>query len=170
MNQKTITMAIGEMILLAATAMSMTITENAFAAKYDINQAITGISSVRDEAQNAEGEREAFDIAKERVDVAAAPMTNYKIWVTLTNVPAGADDLIVNATIDRSGALSQETTVTSPSEGDVVKFSFKVPPSSTHSAIIGGTQANSPEINSCDVIPLPTKGGGPIRVDFSYPL
>ena len=67
----------------------------------------------------------AADIEDEQA-FAAAPTTNYKIWVTLTDVPVGADDLLVNATVNR-GLAVDEKLVTNPSEGDVVKFDFKVP-------------------------------------------
>lgn len=106
----------------------------------------------------------AADIEDEQA-FAAAPTTNYKIWVTLTDVPVGADDLLVNATVNR-GLAVDEKLVTNPSEGDVVKFDFKVPKGgSGNSAIICGTQANSPEINSCDLFPLPTKSGDALTID-----
>ena len=53
----------------------------------------------------------------------AAPTKKIQITVTLTDVPANAEDLIVNATISGPNYIdAQETTIVSPSEGDVVKF------------------------------------------------
>jgi len=100
----------------------------------------------------------------------AAPMKKYQVYVTLTGVPANADNLVMNATLNRAFALTQETTVSSPSEGDVVKFVFTVP-SGTNivDLVVCGAQQGSPELSDCNLYSLPSKGGGPIRVNFAYP-
>jgi hypothetical protein len=101
----------------------------------------------------------------------AAPMKKYQVYVTLTGpVPANAENLVMNATLNRAFALTQETTVSSPSEGDIVKFVFTVP-SGTNivDLVVCGAQQGSPELSDCNVYSLPSKGGGPIRVNFAYP-
>jgi hypothetical protein len=100
----------------------------------------------------------------------AAPMKKYQVYVTLTGVPANADNLVMNATLNRAFALTQETTVSSPSEGDVVKFVFTVP-SGTNvvDLVVCGAQQASPELSDCNLYSLSSKGGGPIRVNFAYP-
>jgi hypothetical protein len=101
----------------------------------------------------------------------AAPMKKYQVYVTLTGpVPANADNLVMNATLNRAFALTQETTVSSPSEGDVVKFVFTVP-SGTNivDLVVCGAQQGSPELSDCNLYSLSSKGGGPIRVNFAYP-
>jgi hypothetical protein len=100
----------------------------------------------------------------------AAPMKKYQVYVTLTGVPANADNLVMNATLNRAFALTQETTVSSPSEGDVVKFLFTVP-SGTNivDLVVCGAQQGSPELSDCNLYSLSSKGGGPIRVNFAYP-
>ncbi len=59
----------------------------------------------------------------------AASTKRYQIYVTLTGVPANAEELVVNATLFGPNyfAVYQEKTVSSPSEGEVVKLVFKVP-------------------------------------------
>jgi hypothetical protein len=93
--------------------------------------------------------------------------------VTLTDVPADAEDLEVNATITRGfSSISdpQIKTVSSPSEGDVVRFGFMVPSGGNEDSVfVCGTQVTS-GINSCELHSLPSeRGGGPIRVDLPYP-
>ncbi|MBD0360840.1 MAG: hypothetical protein ICV56_09045 [Nitrososphaeraceae archaeon] len=100
----------------------------------------------------------------------AAPMKRYQVYVTLTGVPANADNLVMNATLNRAFTFNQETTVSSPSEGDVVKFVFRVP-SETNivDLVVCGAQQGNPELVDCNLYSLPSKGGGPIRVNFAYP-
>ena len=104
----------------------------------------------------------------------AAPTTKkYQIYVTLTGVPANADNLVMNATLFGPNYLAgyQETTVSSPSTGDVVKFVFRVPSGGNENAfyLCGAQQAN-PNLSRCDLHDLPSSGGnGPIKVDFAYP-
>jgi len=100
----------------------------------------------------------------------AAPMKKYQVYVTLTGVPANADNLLMNATLNRAFALTQETTVTSPSEGDVVKFVVTVPSGrNIVDLVVCRAQQGSPELSDCNLYSLPSKGGGPIRVNFAYP-
>jgi hypothetical protein len=102
----------------------------------------------------------------------AAPMKKYQFFVTLTGVPANAEDLIMNATVTQGFAPInwQIKTVSSPFEGQVVKFVVKVPSGGNEdSFFICGKRVNS-GINSCEHHSLPsTGGGGPIRVDYTYP-
>ena len=99
--------------------------------------------------------------------------------MTLTDVPANAEDLIMNATILRMPFFvvvsdTAEETVSSPSEGDVVRFAdIRVPSGSNENAfLICAAQSTSPTINNtCDDFPLPSSGGGGglIRVAVTYP-
>jgi hypothetical protein len=104
----------------------------------------------------------------------AAPATKkYQFFVTLTDVPANAEDLKMNVTVTQgpgSPIAWQIKTVSSPSEGEVVKFVVKVPSGSNEDSFyVCGMQVNS-HINSCEYHSLPsTEGGGPIRVDYTYP-
>jgi hypothetical protein len=103
----------------------------------------------------------------------AAPATKkYQFFVTLTDVPANAEDLTMNVTVTQGFVpiAWQIKTVSSPSEGEVVKFVVKVPSGSNEdSFFVCGMQVNS-HINSCEHHALPsTGGGGPIRVDYTYP-
>jgi hypothetical protein len=110
----------------------------------------------------------AADIEDEQA-FAAAPTKRYQAVVTLTDVPAGAEDLIMNATLNRALAFTEFTTVTSPSDGDVVKFVFNVPKDTVLiDFVVCGEQAIS-GIADCDLHPLPNKVSGPIRVDYQYP-
>jgi hypothetical protein len=97
-------------------------------------------------------------------------MKRYQIYVTLTDVPANAEDLIMNATLGGPNSIySQFKTVSTPSEGEVVKFVFKVPSGGGETGgFICGEQATS-GISSCEQYSLPSTGSGPIRVDYSYP-
>ena len=101
----------------------------------------------------------------------AAPTKRYQIIVTLTDVPAGAEDLEVNATIFGPGYIAaQETIVSSPSEGDVVSFVFRVPSGNNvdRVSVCGNTEDFT--LSSCEPsLSLPTQGSKPIRVDYSYP-
>ena len=105
----------------------------------------------------------------------AAPSSKkYQVYVTLTGVPANAEDLEVNATIIRMPFFVQvsETqikTVTSPTNGDTVKFVFKVPAGSNENNVLVCGNTFDLSLSTCEVEPLPTKGGGPIRVDYTYP-
>jgi hypothetical protein len=102
----------------------------------------------------------------------AAPMKKYQFFVTLTDVPPNAEDLIMNATVTQGFVPInwQIKTVSSPSEGEIVKFVVKVPSGSNEdSFLICGMRVDSGN-NSCDYHFLPsTGGGGPIRVDYTYP-
>jgi hypothetical protein len=102
----------------------------------------------------------------------AAPMKKYQFFVTLTGVPANAEDLRMNATVTQGFVPInwQIKTVSSPSEGEVVKFVVKVPSGGNEdSFFICGMRVDS-GINRCDHHSLPTTGGGgPIRVDYTYP-
>jgi hypothetical protein len=100
----------------------------------------------------------------------AAPMKRYQAYVTLTDVPANAEALEVNATLNRDGAILQEQIVSSPSEGDTLKFVFKVP--SGTSIIEFDVCANlqsDPDIFNCDQHFFNGKVSGPIRVNLAYP-
>jgi hypothetical protein len=102
----------------------------------------------------------------------AAGMKTYQVYVTLQDVPPNPEALIMNVTlIDQPFFIVKSetlvTTVASPSNGQVVKFTFKVPSGgSEDNVFVCGTQAIS-QINDCDVNPLSPRG--PIRVDYSYP-
>jgi hypothetical protein len=102
----------------------------------------------------------------------AAPAKRYQIVVTLIGVPANAEDLIVNASVTRGFSIvgaDQPKTVSSPSEGEVIKFAVRVPSGSNEdSFFVCGMQLNS-HINSCEQNPLPSKVSGPIKVDYAYP-
>jgi hypothetical protein len=101
----------------------------------------------------------------------AAPAKRYQIIVTLTDVPAGAEDLEVNATIFGPGYIdAQEETVSNPSEGDVVRFVFRVPSENTvdRVSVCGNTEDFAE--SSCEPSQsLPSQGSKPIRVEYSYP-
>lgn len=105
----------------------------------------------------------------------AAPARKIEITVTLTDVPTGAEDLIVNATVSGPNYIdAKETTIVSPSTGDVVQFAFSVPSGSvaTHFHVCGNTEDLT--LSSCDGDPfnkpLPTRpGNSPIRVSADYP-
>ena len=105
----------------------------------------------------------------------AAPSSKkYQVYVTLTGVPANAEDLEVNATIIRMPFFVQvsETqikTVTSPTNGDTVKFVLTVPAGSNENNVLVCGNTFDLSLSTCEVEPLPTKGGGPIRVDYTYP-
>ena len=104
----------------------------------------------------------------------AAPATKkYQVYVTLTNVPANAEDLQMNVTISQgfgSVVPPQKTTVTSPSEGEnfVGKFIFNVPTGSNANSVRVCSNTDDFSVSSCELYPL-SKGGGTIRVDYPYP-
>jgi len=105
----------------------------------------------------------------------AAPTKKYQVYVTLTGVPANAEDLILNVTIMRlpffvSVSETQIKTVSSPSEGETVKFVLTVPAGSNENNVLVCGNTSDLRLSSCEVEPLPSKGGGPIRVDYTYPV
>ena len=107
----------------------------------------------------------------------AAPPTNkYQVRVTLTDVPADAADVLeVNVTIIRlpffiGVSETQVKTVSSPSDGDTVRFSFTVPAGRDENNILVCGNTVDLSLSDCNVHPIPTTGSGPIRVDFAYPL
>jgi len=97
-------------------------------------------------------------------------MKKYQAYVTLTGVPANAEALEVNATLNRNGAILQEQIVSSPSEGDTLKFVFTVP-SGTNIVdfIVCANLQSNLAIFNCDQHFFSGKVSGPIRVDFAYP-
>jgi hypothetical protein len=106
----------------------------------------------------------------------AAPARKYNVGVTLTGVPANAEDLEMNVTILRlpffiAVSETQIKTVSSPTDGDTVNFDFRVPAgSNANNVFVCGTVAISPDINRCDLEPLPSRSGNsPIRVDVEFP-
>ena len=105
----------------------------------------------------------------------AAPAKKYNIDVTLTGVPANAPALEVNATIAAPFfADAQEQIVSSPSDGDVVSFVFKVPSETSpdRRVLICGEQVINSVFNSCEFHPLPSsQGNKPVSldVDLEYP-
>jgi hypothetical protein len=80
----------------------------------------------------------------------------------------------VNATIGSPTYVdSQESTISSPSTGDVVKFIFRGPSGSVAKVFnVCGSNADF-TLSSCDIPinqPLLTTGASsPIRVDYAYP-
>jgi hypothetical protein len=101
---------------------------------------------------------------------AAPPGKKYQVYVTLTGVPANADNLILNATLNRASASSDETIVSSPSEGDTVKFVLRLASGTDiNDLIVCGTQQSDPDIFNCDQHFFSSEVRGPIRVDFEYP-
>jgi hypothetical protein len=105
---------------------------------------------------------------------AAPPSKKYQVYVTLTDVPTDAEDLEVNATIIRMPFFvivsnSPVETVTSPSNGDTVKFVLTVPAGSNENNVLVCGNTSDFSVSNCKVYPLPSKGGGPIRLEFPYP-
>jgi hypothetical protein len=104
---------------------------------------------------------------------AAPPMKRYQIFITLTGVPANAENLVMNITLTQGFASTgdrQFQLVSSPSEGEVVKFVFKVPSGGSEDSFLACASLTPSGINSCEHYLLPsTGGGGPIRVDYPYP-
>jgi hypothetical protein len=101
---------------------------------------------------------------------AAPPGKKYQVYVTLTDVPANADNLILNASLNRASASSDETIVSSPSEGDTVKFVLRLASGTDISSLeVCGSQQANPDIFNCDQHFFTGKVSGPIRVDFEYP-
>ena len=101
---------------------------------------------------------------------AAPPGKKYQVYVTLTGVPANADNLVLNATLNRALASSDETIVSSPSEGDTVKFVLTLASGTNiHDLIVCGAQEANPLFVDCDQHLFTGKVNGPIRVNFPYP-
>ncbi len=105
---------------------------------------------------------------------AAPPSKKYQVYVTLTDVPANAEDLEVNATIIRMPFFVIVSnfpveTVTNPSNGDTVKFVLTVPAGSNETDVLVCGNTFDFSVSNCIVYPLPSKGGGPIRLEFPYP-
>ena len=79
----------------------------------------------------------------------AAPGKKYQVYVTLSGVPANAEDLEMNVTIIRlpffvSVSETQIKTVSSPSEGETVKFVLTVPAGSNENNVfVCGTRVPS---------------------------
>jgi hypothetical protein len=78
----------------------------------------------------------------------AQPSNRYQIRVTLTGVPDNAEDLEMNASIIRGPFIvvsdPQIKTVSSPENGDTVRFSFRVPAGSNEDSVfICGTRTPS---------------------------
>src|SRR5215207_7872610 len=91
----------------------------------------------------------------------AAPMKKYQIVVTLTSVPANAEDLNIYANITNASSEldSQEKIVSSPSEGDVVKFVLTAPSGSATGFSVCGTIVPPPffgPTSTCDFGSLPS--------------
>jgi hypothetical protein len=103
---------------------------------------------------------------------AAPPAKKYQVYVTLTGVPANAEDLIVNATMLTSGQCCfgnfPEQTVSSPTNGDTVKFVLTLPKGSNEVSVLVCGNTSDFSVSNCEEYPLP-KGGGPIRLEFPYP-
>ena len=100
----------------------------------------------------------------------AAPLKTYRAYVTLTGVPANAEALEVNATLNRNGAILQEQIVSSPSEGDTLKLVFTVPSGTNiiDFSVCANLQSD-PDIFNCDQHFFNGKVSGPIRVNLAYP-
>jgi len=98
----------------------------------------------------------------------AAPMKKYQFYVTLIGVPANAEDLIMNVTLNQDFFPHQIKTVSSPTEGEVVKFVVSAPPANPNGFYVCGNTADF-TLSSCEFHSLPSKVSGPIRVDYSYP-
>jgi hypothetical protein len=78
----------------------------------------------------------------------------------------------VDATIGSTNYVDfKEATITSASEGDVVKFTFRVPSGSEATVFDVCAYTSGFRLSTCDVFnqPLPAKGSSPIRVDYAYP-
>lgn len=104
-----------------------------------------------------------------QVASAAPPGKKYQVYVTLTGVPANADNLLVNASINRA-FFTSNTLVSSPSTGDTVKFVIIVSSGTNiRDLFVCGTQESDPDINDCDIHTFTSKVSGPIRVNFAYP-
>jgi hypothetical protein len=90
--------------------------------------------------------------------------------VTLTDVPANAEALEVNATLNRDRDLLQETTVSSPSEGNTVEFVFRVEPrTNIIDFIVCANLESDEDIFNCEQVFFNGKVRGPIRVGLEYP-
>ncbi|HEX2471319.1 MAG TPA: hypothetical protein VHJ59_01075 [Nitrososphaera sp.] len=100
----------------------------------------------------------------------AAPSgKKYQVYITLTGVPDNAGALYLNGSLNRALASSFETTVSSPTEGQTLKFVLTVSSRNVQSLIIYGEQVANPDTGYYDEHTFTGKVNGPIRVDFSYP-
>ena len=100
----------------------------------------------------------------------AAPSgKKYQVYITLTGVPANADNLYMNVSLNRASASSFETTVSSPFEGQTLKFVLTVSSGNVQNLIIYGEQVANPDANDFDLHTFTGKVSGPIRVNFAYP-
>ena len=100
----------------------------------------------------------------------AAPSgKKYQVYITLTGVPANADNLYMNVSLNRALASSDETIVSSPFEGQTLKFVLTVSSGNVQSLIIYGEQVANPDANDFDLHTFTGKVSGPIRVNFAYP-
>jgi hypothetical protein len=78
--------------------------------------------------------------------------------------------LYLNVTLNRALASSAETIVSSPTEGETVKFVLTVASgNNVQSLIIYGEQESNPDTGYFDLHTFTGKVNGPIRVDFAYP-
>jgi hypothetical protein len=104
---------------------------------------------------------------------AAPPGKKYQIYITLTGVPDNAGDLVLNGSLNRALASSFETIVSSPSDGQTLKFVLTLAPGTDlQSLIVTGYPAPkqlNPDIINIDLHTFTSKVNGPIRVDFAYP-
>ena len=102
----------------------------------------------------------------------AAAGKKYQVYVTLVSVPTNAEDLRVNATLLQGSSFVSNwpgQTVSSPTNGDTVKFILTVPVGSNPDTLyVCGNTADFSR-STCELDPLPSKGGGPIRVEYTYP-
>jgi uncharacterized membrane protein len=100
----------------------------------------------------------------------AAPSgKKYQVYITLTDVPANAGALYLNGSLNRALASSFETTVSSPTEGQTLKFVLTVASGNVQSLIIYGKQVANPDADDFDEHTFTGKVNGPIRVNFAYP-
>jgi hypothetical protein len=98
----------------------------------------------------------------------AQPTTRYQFRVTLTDVPANAEDLEMNVTVTR--AEWDTETVSSPSDGDEVRFVVRVPSGSNEDSFFVCGNTSDFSRSSCEQHSLPNPGvSRPLRVDYSYP-
>lgn len=104
----------------------------------------------------------------------AAPARKYTVDVTLTDVPANAEDLILNVSMFKlpfsSITEKQFKTVSSPSEGQVVTFVLTAPARDNADSVLVCGNTSDLRLSSCELEPLPSRpGNSPIRVDVEFP-
>ena len=100
----------------------------------------------------------------------AAPAgKKYQVYITLTGVPNNAGALYLNLTLNRDLASSAETTVSSPVDGQTLKFVLTVASGNAQDLIIFGRQVANPNLADFDEHTFTGKVSGPIRVNFAYP-